>query len=180
MTQEMESLSSIVNKLLDVDIHSKRRQRNLVDARMIFSKIMYERGYKVTYIGKFLGKTHATVIHYIKMSDFIFMSYPEMHDKYIVCNEVFTEGKEPSILFNRRDMARSIQSLNERIALLMKERSIMRKKEDRMKRLECIIEMLDKRISCGSEAEAYRKINKLFNGGEIRERTGFAQGAQGY
>lgn len=180
MAQEMQSLSSIVNKLLDVDIHSKRRHRNLVDARMIFSKIMYDRGYELTSIGRFLGKTHATVIHYIKMSDHIFMSYPELHDKYIVCNEVFTEGKEPTMIFNRRDMVRSIQSLNERIALLMKERSIMRKKEDRMKRFENIMVMLDNRVQYGKEAEAYRMINKVLNGGEVRERAGLAQGAQGY
>jgi hypothetical protein len=180
MAQEMDSLSSIVNRLLDVDIHSKRRHRKLVEARMIFSKIMYDRGYELTSIGRFLGKNHSTIIHYIKASDYIFMSYPELHDKYVVCNEVFTEGKEPSMLFNRRDMVRSINNLNDRITLLMKERGIMRKREERIKRLENIIDLLEKKVPVGNENEAYRKINKVLNGGEIRERAGLAQGAESY
>jgi hypothetical protein len=171
MAQEMDSLSSIVNKLLDVDIHSKRRHRRLVEARMIFAKIMYDRGYELTSIGRFLGKNHSTIIHYIKTSDYIFMSYPEIHDKYVVCSEVFIEGKEPSMLFNKKDMVRSINNLNDRIMILMKERSLMRKKEDKMKRFENIIMMLDNRIPYGKEAEAYRIINKILNGREIRERA---------
>lgn len=178
--REMDSLSLIVNRLLDVDIRNPRRHREIIEARMIFSKIMYERGYKLTAIGKFLGKTHATIIHYIKVSDHIFMSYPELHDKYVVCNEVFTEGKEPFKAFTRRDMMRSIDSLNDRIQLLMKERSIMRKREDRIKRLEPIIDLLLHKVPEGRESDFYRKINKVINGGEIRERAGFAQGAKGY
>lgn len=180
MAQDMDSLSSIVNRLLDVDIHSKRRHRNLVEARMIFSKIMYDRGYELTSIGRFLGKNHSTIIHYIKASDYIFMSYPEIHDKYVVCSEVFCEGKEPSMLFSRKDMVRSINNLNDKIKILMKERSIMRKREERIKRFEQIIKLLEHKISVGNEAEAYRKINKVLNGGEVRERAGLAQGAESY
>lgn len=180
MAQEMESLSSIVNRLLDVDIHNPRRHREIIEGRMIFSKIMYDRGYSLSCIGKFLKKNHATIIHYIKVSDHIFMTYPELHDKYVVCNEVFTEGKEPFKAFTRRDMMRSIDSLNDRINLLMKERSILRKREDRIKRFEPIIDLLLRKVPEGRESDFYRKINKVINGGEIRERAGFAQGAQGY
>jgi hypothetical protein len=180
MNQEMDSLSSIVNRLLDVDILSTRRHREIIEGRMIFSKIMYERGYKLTAIGRFLNKNHATIIHYIKVSENIFMTYPELHDKYVVCNEVFTDGKEPFMAFNRRDMMRSINNLNDRINLLMKERSIMRKREDRIKRFEPIIDLLMRKVPEGRESDFYRKINKVINGGEIRDRAGFAQRAQGY
>lgn len=167
MEEDMKNMTSIVKKVLDVDIHSKKRFREIVDARMIFSKVMYEQGYNICSIARFLGKNHATVIYYIKLSDHIFTSYPELHDKYMVCSEVFSDGKEPSMTFTRKDMIRSINTLNEKVRVLTYERNVMKRRQESVSRFMEIISLLENRIAEGSEQDAYKKINKALNGNYV-------------
>ena len=55
-----------------LDIRKKTREREYVYARMVFCKIMREEFFMtMDAIGKYLGKSHCTVVHYLKNFDTI-------------------------------------------------------------------------------------------------------------
>ena len=54
---EMSHLKSIIEYVFELDIFNKSRKRQYVDARMVFTKILYNEGYGSTAIARFLKKT---------------------------------------------------------------------------------------------------------------------------
>jgi len=66
---EFSSLDDIISKVFDVDIHENKRDRPIVNARMSFANILISRGYTKSSIARYVGRNHATIIHYAKCSD---------------------------------------------------------------------------------------------------------------
>lgn len=164
LTSEMDTLKGIVEKVFMVDILDTRRRRELVDARMAFCKIMRDRGAGFTVMGKYLGKTHATIIHYTKVSDVVFKMYPKYAEQFTLCKTSFMDGREVMMPMTDRDKEKTIEILNKTISDLYvqsKEAFYMKK---RYGRLVEIIELLDVRIRHGREDDAYKKIKAVLNG----------------
>ena len=67
----MQALIAIVNDEFEVDITDKTRKRPVVIARKAFSFILRESNLSLAGIGGYMGKDHATVIHYLRDIDFI-------------------------------------------------------------------------------------------------------------
>ena len=61
--KEMQQLADIVKSVFNEDVKDKIQRREIVDARMVFSKILRERGYTYASIGRFLKKDHSTIVH---------------------------------------------------------------------------------------------------------------------
>lgn len=78
----MDCLLKKISKFTNVDIQmilSKSRQREIVDARHLFVKLSFDRGYKHKEIRKFIGKkTHSSIIHSLKKVD----ELKELNEKY--------------------------------------------------------------------------------------------------
>lgn len=95
MENNINELIKILMFEYDVDIFNKSREKDCVEARAIFSKIMYSYhniGY--TKIGRILGKNHATVYHYIKNFD-AWIKYDEsFKKKYFNILSVYSNGLE--------------------------------------------------------------------------------------
>ena len=87
--KEIEKLKKIVNEIFSVDIESKSRNRDIVDARKIYAKILREQGYGYEKIAKTINKDHATIIHYLKYIDHILSYDKDLMDKYIACEEAY-------------------------------------------------------------------------------------------
>ena len=66
LIEKSNLLKSIIKEQLDIDIMEKSRFRHIVDARRIYSYILYKSGHGYTEIGKTLNKDHATIIHYLR------------------------------------------------------------------------------------------------------------------
>jgi hypothetical protein len=91
----MEELKKIVNDVFLIDLMSSRRERTIVDARKVYSKILRDEGISLESIGKSINKNHATVIHYIKDLHSILSYDKELRDKYIACKNVFIKKRKP-------------------------------------------------------------------------------------
>lgn len=67
------------------ELHSKKRDRHLVDARRQTVVVIKEvLGYASTYIGQYFNQNHATILHHIKANKTI-MDYDFIYrDKYIL------------------------------------------------------------------------------------------------
>ena len=83
-------LRSIVNKVCRVNVLSKKRNREIVNARMIYSKILRDRKYSYVDIGMSLLKNHASVIHYCKSVNWLLKYDNNLQIKYEKCLELFS------------------------------------------------------------------------------------------
>lgn len=62
-----------INKSLNIDIFQETRKREVVEGRVIFSKLMHlQNRHSLSKIGSFLNKDHCTIIHYLKVHDNLF------------------------------------------------------------------------------------------------------------
>jgi chromosomal replication initiation ATPase DnaA len=60
----MEKLKEIVSKVFETDIMMKKRTRNNVEARMIYTKILRDELNTFASIGKSINKDHSTMVYY--------------------------------------------------------------------------------------------------------------------
>ncbi len=164
MTEDCNDLKAIVEKVFDVDIRNKKRERNIVEARMIFSKILHEKGLPLVFLGRYINKSHATIIHYVKTADKLFSVYPDFAKKYNTCNDYFSNGGLPTYYMSPRGMRNTISVLRKRITELQEENNTTIRISKRYSRLMDILELLDKKVKVGDEEKVRLMINKMLNG----------------
>ena len=97
MYAEPQQLKKIIKEEIGIDIHSKKRYRGNVDAKKIFSYIMYKRGMSKSQIAREIGVRHCTVIHYLKTIDSLMKYDPSFSYNYNLCNESFINLKLKSL-----------------------------------------------------------------------------------
>ena len=95
MENKVNELISCINYECGVDIMSEKRERAIVESRMIFSKILFTQhhmGY--TAISKILNKTHATIFHYLKGFDNLLRYDEQFRSRYMNVMNVYLNGLE--------------------------------------------------------------------------------------
>jgi hypothetical protein len=161
---EMQELTEIIKSVFNEDVKDKTQKREIVDARIIFSKILRERGYTYSSIGRFLRKDHSTIISYMRNVHALLTQVDGLMQKYKVCKESFFANKEELVVVkpqNEKEM--SIISLNNQIEKLILERKSVLEMEQKYTRLSSILEMIDKRTQKGKEKLVLKNINLMFN-----------------
>tara|TARA_R100001244_G_scaffold13909_1_gene15570 strand:+ start:1489 stop:1893 length:405 start_codon:yes stop_codon:yes gene_type:complete len=81
----------VVNYIFCVDILTKSRKRDVVNARMIYSKILRDKHLSYNVIGKSILKNHASIIHYIKSIDWLLAYDKPLLNKYNNCVELLND-----------------------------------------------------------------------------------------
>ena len=162
--KEMQQLADIVKSVFNEDVKDKIQRREIVDARMVFSKILRERGYTHASIGRFLKKDHSTIINYMRNIDSLLTQVNGLMAKYIICRDLFLIDKE--VLYinkEEKDNKLSIISLNNQIEKLILERENVTRMETKYKRIEDILSIIDKKTPNGKEKFILKKVNLMFN-----------------
>ena len=74
-----------INKLFEIDIANKSRQRTYINARLLYYKIMQDNcnGESMESISESLGFNHATLLNANKKSKKVFEKFPRLYDDYI-------------------------------------------------------------------------------------------------
>lgn len=163
--QEMTALKKIIEDVFGIeDMMNNTKQRKYVDARMVYSKILKDRGHTFVAIGASLDKDHATIIHHVVKFDYIAKFDSELRDKYLRARSEFlcerdVFYKNPS----QRDMINQINSLNEQLDGYINERERVLLQEHNYKRLRGIINLLMEKLPEGKEKLAERKIRRMLN-----------------
>jgi hypothetical protein len=157
-TKEMDELADIIKSVFEVDISKKSGKRQYVDARYVFSKIMTDRGYTITFISSYLKKHHSSVIYYRNSASDLMETNEVFLKKYIICRDKFLFDKSGSIRISKKE------ELINRIDALILEKVNLEKRFKSYKRLENIIELIDSRTPNGKESFIFKKINLMFNG----------------
>ena len=162
--KEMQQLADIVKSVFNEDVKDKIQRREIVDARMVFSKILRERGYTYASIGRFLKKDHSTIINYMRNIYSLLTQVNGLMAKYIICRDLFLIDKE--VLYinkEEKDNKLSIISLNNQIEKLILERENVTRMETKYKRIEDILSLIDKKTPNGKEKFILKKVNLMFN-----------------
>ena len=95
MENKVKELISCINYECGVDIMSERRERDIVESRMIFSKIMHTQHHiGCMAISRILNKTHATVLHYLKGFDSLLKYDENFRKRYLNIMNVYLNGIE--------------------------------------------------------------------------------------
>lgn len=162
MQDETEELKIIIKNILGVDVMEIKRERDIVNARRIYSKILYDRLYTHQSIGDSIGKHHSLIIHYLKNIDVLFNQEHTFFAQYIACRDVFLDGKEfidGSIKPKRVYLTN--KELRDKIAELVLERENILNLKAKYSRLESIINLIDSNLKQGDEYLLESKLNSI-------------------
>lgn len=162
---EMKALKEIIEREFKVDdIFTHTRRREYVDARMIYSKILKDRGHSLSAIGRFLKKNHATIIHYISNAEFLIRQEAKLRERYTNSRSMFLENRDPIYRTpTQRDLLNKVISLSNQIEILEAEYKKVNDAERRFRRLKGIINIIDAKLPEGKESFLENKINKILN-----------------
>ena len=64
--EQIRYLRQVVSNEFQLDVTSKTRTRNHVDARLVYSYILRNRGASLQRIAKSINKNHATILYLLK------------------------------------------------------------------------------------------------------------------
>ena len=85
-------------KRVDITVHqlrSKNRRRDLVEKRMVLADILRNKvGLTLSDVGCQLSRDHATIIHYVKITERFIDVYPHVRKLYDLCLELYNNNKE--------------------------------------------------------------------------------------
>ena len=156
--KEIDELIDIIKNVLGVDITKKTNERIYVDGRMIFSKILTDRGYGISYLGRHIKKHHSSIIHYRDSANDLLETNEIFAEKYFICKDKFMSDKGDLIQISSKE-----QLLNQIDALIL-DRNALLEEAQKHRRLRNIIEFIDSRTPRGKESFVLRQINLMFNG----------------
>ena len=166
--EQMRALKQIVNYVFDVDIASKNRRREFVNARITFAAVLRSKGFTTTKIGGYIGKDHATIVHYMRNVDWYLKTDADFKKKYEMVMDEFQIDHDPVYDMHDAELKKEIFSLrNENKSLRLKNEGLKNEQSEtktRYKRIENLIKIVDERTRMGTEEEIERRLNHFYNG----------------
>lgn len=160
----MEDLQEIVENVFEVSLMNKKRLMSLVDARMVFSKILRDRGHTLTSIAKFLKKDHTTIMNYMDKVVYLLKQDDRLFENYMVSKDLFLKNREELIdEIKDKDLHMKIARANIQLDKLIAERNQVFEIDRKNTRFRYIIDLLNKRVPAGKEAYIENKIMQLLN-----------------
>lgn len=115
---EFISLREVILGIYNVDVLENTRRNEVVEARMMFSLILRSRGWTLKSIGRFLGKDHTTIIHYVQNIEF-FMAHSRpkriMYERLLKAFDSEEHGIEA---MEKSEMGAEIKKLRMRVEAL--------------------------------------------------------------
>lgn len=153
-----------VNEFFGVDISSKSRKREIVEARMMYAKLMkrYTK-HSLSAIGAPIGRDHSMIIHYNKNFTWLKKSEPEFARKFDTLNDMYEEFRAVWFDAERFDEKSKIIFLQKSLQTEQEKVEKYEKYFTKIKRLDSIIQLIEQRTPKGEEEYIEQKINRMFN-----------------
>lgn len=163
-TFEITKTVEFVNDFFGVDISSKSRKREIVEARMMYAKLMkrYTK-HSLSAIGAPIGRDHSMIIHYIKNFSWLKKSETEFGRKFDILNDMYEEFREAWFNVERFDEKSKIIFLQKSLQTEQQRIERYEKFLNKIKRLDSIIQLIEERTPKGEEEYVESKINRMFN-----------------
>jgi hypothetical protein len=127
----MDSLKNIINLIFFVNIDDPTRKRNIVDARIAYSKILKDAGFSYQHIGDSIKKDHSTIIHYVKSVDGLLRYDNVFQKKFLLAKKNFVKENKQLTLNSKEDIYAIAINLENRFnEIISKKTNVLQKLED--------------------------------------------------
>jgi hypothetical protein len=154
---EIKSLRAIVEEIFIINLFEKSRKRNHVKGRMVYAKILRERGLKYTTIGDGINKDHSTIIYYVSNAEHQIKYDKDLYDKYKRCQDLFLDNRGPIVYKSIEDELRTY---------IVKLKTQIQRQQD-FRRFERVVQMFGEKIPVGEEQYLEKKVREML--GRIRK-----------
>tara|TARA_R110000744_G_scaffold268195_2_gene381869 strand:+ start:198 stop:725 length:528 start_codon:yes stop_codon:yes gene_type:complete len=165
---EFDKLKEAVNSVFGLDMMERTRKRPHVNARIVFSNILFERGYSKSEIGRYLNKNHATIIHYCKSFEGYVKTDKILSEKYDAARSVYQDNFDPIYNMDTVNLKNEIFSLRQKVSdLYCKIEGYKQERDNQQKdtnRMDGIFKLVSQRTHRGSEDKIMSELNAWFNG----------------
>jgi hypothetical protein len=166
MSNNFETTKTIefLESFFGFSLSEKSRKRNMVEARVIYAKIMkvYTRT-SLSDIGRAIGKDHATIIHYLSNFKWLKKTDQGFSSKYDTVADMYEEFRATWFNEDRFDEKKQIQLLKSSIHKVTNEKEKYEKYFKKIQRIDSIIQLIEERTPKGEEEYVESKINRMFN-----------------
>lgn len=161
---EITKTLEFVNDFFGFDISIKSRKREIVEARMMYTKLMkrYSK-YSLTSIGEPIDKDHATIIHYLKNFTWLRQNDKNFSRKFEMLNDMYDEFRGVWFSEDRFDDKKKILFLQDSLQIEQERSERYEGYFKKIKRLDSIIQLIEERTPKGEEEYVEQKINRMFN-----------------
>ena len=164
LKREFDSLRTAIEKILNVELVTKSNYRKNVNARMIFSKILLDKGHTSVSIGRYLQRSHCTVIYYRGRFDGYIMTDSVLKEQYEHAKAAHYGNFDPVYDMNKSQLKREIFDLRSQLSKKDEEMHSLKKKYSWRSDFNGIQEMLYQKVPRGREQDVERAINTYLNG----------------
>lgn len=153
-----------VNDFFGFDIAVKSRKRHIVDARMMYAKLMSRyTNTSLSEIGRLISKDHATIIHYLRNFKYIKKQDQEFSTKFDIMSDVYEKFRECWFDDERFDDKKRIHILELSLSKASQKNDEYDKYFRKIKRIDSIVQLIEERTPKGEEEYVESKINRMFN-----------------
>lgn len=170
--QEINRLEKIVSTITGRDIRSKSREHKNIIARSIFYKIAYDflkrSGYSLgakSYISKYMGRNHATVLHSLKNFDRDITPYTVNKKMYDRSYEVFESVADTYTAIDDKDV--EIDNLKNKITELQLQ---LKEAKPYRQEVETLVDLVNT-IPEDKIDDAFFRLTVMIKGFEIQPRN---------
>lgn len=137
---QIRYLKKIVDNEFDADILDKKRTMNLVNARLVYSYILRNRGTGLVRIAESINKNHATILYLLKNAPSYLKQDEELNLKYKACLSLFENHHSPIMDYTRRELLKAYITLDSQYDMLIKHNEELTQENEELKKT---IEELD-------------------------------------
>jgi len=162
---DFSSFRNLILTHLGVDVFSKKRKREIVEARFIYSKLLYEAGYTFKSIGRALGKDHSTVIYYRQQFEDLYITQKEFRMKHNLIKESLKDSDEIEFVkkVTRAEYKQQVVFLEKKVDALVLRNTKLETIEARYRRFDEIIQLMEAKLPVGKEIFILKKLNSILN-----------------
>ena len=161
--EEVRRLADICFVIFDADVFERCRQRKFVDARIVFSKLMHERGVGCSDIGHILGRNHATILHYFWRGEALLETDNRFRKKYVTAREEYI-GEDPVYYYSSPELRKKYLEMRSELEAARDKLAELTNQNKYDKRIKDILDVVRYRTKHGKEKETLNRINRMYNG----------------
>lgn len=176
---EILMIKEAVEEATMTDILNNKRTGPNVEARMIFTSMVRDKGYTYKKIQTILNKDHSTLIYYNETIKDVMKFDRKLQRKYLACKEALLQKEYINKLDSKEFAKQEVLLEKERSSILEEENKyLVREMEilikqftfDNNGRLSKIFKFIEDNTPVGGEHIIYRSIKKMFNGNQLKGR----------
>ena len=131
---QIRYLKKIVDNEFNVDILNKKRTMNLVNARLVYSYILRDRGTSLTKIGESINKNHATILYLVRNAPSYLKQDPDLNFKYLNCKNAFEKHHSPIMDYTRNELLRAYFRLDSQYDMVIKHNEELKEENNQLKK----------------------------------------------